>query len=141
MKSAVTIGFDYRPSIALTGAGACVVLLATAAVLASGMPLPLRAVLAPVVLLAGTRALWRFLRSPVRHVAHGLAGWTLVGGRGSAEAVTLRGHARIGALHALDFLQDSGKRARIVLTPDNLDADRRRRLRLILSRGDILHRQ
>jgi toxin CptA len=137
MKSAPTIAFDYRPSRIVAIAAATVAALALAAPLLSGLPLVLRAALALLALLAGLASIRRFLRPRLRRVAHGATGWQLVDGDEAREA-TLLSHARIGAFIALSWRLADGERRHAVLAPDNIDADTRRRVALLLLRADVV---
>lgn len=137
MKSVPTIALDYRPSRLVAGAAAAIVLLTCVAPLLSGLPPTLRALLAASALFAGAASLARFLRPRLRRISHGASGWQLVGEDGPHEA-TLASHARIGSFIALSWRIASGGRRHAVLAPDNLDADTRRRLALLLMRADIV---
>jgi toxin CptA len=137
MKSAPTIAFDYRPSRVVAGAATAVVVLALAAPLLSGLPLALRVLLAALALLAGGASIARFLHPRLRRITHGATGWQLVGDADVHEA-TLLSHARIGAFIALSWSLAGGGRRHAVLAPDNIDADTRRRVALLLMRADVV---
>lgn len=135
MKSAPTIAFDYRPSRIVAAATAAIAALALVAPLLSGLPGALRAVLALLGAGAGVAALARFLRPRLRRIVHGATGWQLVGDDAAHEA-TLVSHARIGAFIALSWRIAGGGSRHAVLAPDNLDAQTRRRMLLLLARAD-----
>ncbi|SFN07191.1 hypothetical protein [Dokdonella immobilis] len=133
MKSAPAIAFDYTPSrLILAGVLACGALAALAVVL-SGLGGFLKI---PLVLLAlgyAGHAAWRFADCPVVRMAHGEAGWILVDRSGNEEAVELAHHIRRGVLLVLAFAAGTRRPRRFVLAPDNLDAETRRRLLLVLA--------
>lgn len=137
MKSAPTIAFDYRPSRVVAIAAAAVVVLALAAPLLSGLPVASRVVPAMLALLAGSASITRFLRPHLHRVTHGATGWQLVGDDAVHEA-TLVSHARLGAFITLSWRIASGGRRHAVLAPDNIDADTRRRVALLLMRADVV---
>lgn len=134
MKSAPTISFDYRPSRTIAIAASIVVALALAAPFLSGLPLAMRVGLALLALAAGVASLARFVRPRLRRITHGEAGWRLLGDEGLHEA-TLVSHARIGAFVAVSWQLAGGGRRHAVLAPDNVDADTRRRMVLLLARA------
>jgi toxin CptA len=139
MKSAPTIAFDYAPSrwIALA-----TVLVCAGAVLAPWLStLPLAAC-AGVSLAAagfGAFALRRQWRTPFRRIACRASGWTLVDLADTEHEAILESHAHLGALMVLAFRHGPRARFRAVFGPDNLDAETRRRLILLLARAEIAH--
>lgn len=137
MKSAPTIAFDYRPSRIVAIVAVAIVLLALAASLLSGLPVALRMVLATLALLAGAASIARFLHPRLRRVTHGATGWQLVDDDAAQEAM-LVSHARIGSWLALSWRIAGGARRHAVLAPDNIDADTRRRVALLLLRADVV---
>jgi hypothetical protein len=139
MTSAVTIAFDYRPSRWLAAAGAAITVLAAIAIMLAALPWAVRGPLALVALALGARSLRRFLRTPVDRVALGESGWLVYRNHDDGQPATLRAHARIGPLQSIEFERADGLRIALVLTPDNLDRETRRRLHLVLARGDFLH--
>jgi len=107
--------------------------LALIAVVLSGLDAWMQTLLA---LLVGVSAWWelaRYLRPRfVRLHAQGEV-WTLIDAAGKATVAELRDHLRLGAFVQVQFALD-GKPFRHLLTPDNSDADTRRRLILLLTR-------
>lgn len=134
MKSAPTISFDYRPSRAVAIVAAIVVAGALVAPLLSGLPLAVRVGLALLALVAGLASLARFLRPRLCTITHGAAGWQLLAGD-TLHGATLVSHARLGAFVAVSWQLEGGGRRHAVLAPDNVDADTRRRVVLLLARG------
>ncbi len=135
MKSAPAIAFDYRPcrGIALAIAGMTVV--AVVAAVASGLALALKLPIAMAALVYGTLALKRHWRPETVRIARGEAGWLLVDGVGKENVVALVDHAHRGFLLMLGFRKEDGPILRFMLTPDNCDADLRRRLLLTVAAG------
>jgi len=139
MKSAPTIAFDYRPSRWIAAAAGAVCIAATAAPWLAGVPVGWRIAASVSILVAGCVSVRRFLAIPFRRIACRASGWTLVD-RGDADrAAILASHVHLGSWLVLDFKLDRGGRFRAVLGPDNLDAETRRRLILLLSRAEIAH--
>ncbi|HVT33782.1 MAG TPA: hypothetical protein VHE32_14120 [Rhodanobacteraceae bacterium] len=85
----------------------------------------------------GFAAAGRFLRPPFRRVAWREAGWTLVDAVGEPHAATLASHARFGGWLALDFRTRHRRRFRMLIGPDNMPAELRRRLTVLLARAEI----
>jgi hypothetical protein len=138
MKSAPGIAFDYAPSRRIALAAALLTLLAVIATLASALPWPIRLAIAFAAGAYGYGSIRRQRPSRYRHIAYGIAGWRLVAVDGCERAARLVGHARIGPLLVLDFRLDDGDRFRAAFAGDNLDAERERRLLLLLARAEVL---
>lgn len=138
MKSAPAIAFDYRPSRAVAAATLAIVVLAAFAPWASALPPAWRLVVSVAAAASGAFALRRMLRPAFRRVAWRPSGWVLVDRDGREHAALLESHARLGGLLALRYRHGPRARCRLVLAPDNLDADTRRRLVLLLARGDAV---
>ena len=136
MRSAPAIAFDYRPSRLLGGVGALVGLLAVAAPWASGLGTPLRLLVSLAALVLAASAIRRHARPRFRRIACREGEWFLLDGRGDEHPARLVTHTRIGVLLALEFAVGRS-RARVVVLPDNLDADTRRRLILLLARTPV----
>lgn len=136
MKPAPAVAFDLRPSRWVGAAALAVIALAAAAPWLSSLPAPVDAAASLAVLALGAWALWRHAHPRFRRAAWRESGWTLVDRERREHAAVLESHARLGALLALDFRHEPRARFRFVLAPDNLDADARRRLILVLARGD-----
>lgn len=140
MKSAPAIAFDYRPSRIVAGACVIVGVAATIAPWLSALPAAACAAVSLATLGAGVRSLRAFLGERVRRIAYGANGWSLADAD-DMRAADLRAHARLGSWLMLDFRDGRAHRLRALFGPDNLDADTRRRLRLLLSRGEIARPQ
>ena len=139
MKSAPGIAFDYRPSRQLGGVGLAVATLALLAPWLSGLPWPASLLLSLAVLALATRSLTRFMRPAFRRIAWHASGWVLVDAAGNERPAELRRHARFGAwLVLLDFRHATRTRFHALIAPDNLDADTRRRLILLLCRAEVI---
>lgn len=139
MKSASAIAFDHRPSRWLALVAATILCAAIAAPWFSALPFAARIALSVVACAAGAISLRRFLRTPFRRIAYRVSGWTLLDFNDREHAALLRSHARLGAWISLDFQLDRSRRFRAVLGPDNLDAETRRRLVLLLARAEVAH--
>ncbi len=139
MKSAPTLAFDYRPSRWVGFAAAAMLALAVLAPWLTALPLMASAAISLAVFAAGLRALQRHLRPRFRRIAWRAAGWSLIDRAGDEHAALLTAHAHLGALLALGFRHGPRARFQAVLAPDNLDAQTRRRLILLLARAEVAH--
>lgn len=139
MKSAPGIAIDYAPSRRIVVAVALVTALAVIAALACALPWPARIAIALGAAGHGGWSMARHLRPRYAHIAFGAAGWTLAAVEGDARGARLLRQARIGPLLTLDFRLDDGERFRAAFAGDNLDAEHRRRLVLLLARAEVLH--
>lgn len=136
MKSAPTIGFEYRPSRVLAAALLAVGALALLAIAISGLPGWARLLLVAIAMAYTARAVTR-LRRPVLRALR-LRGDDVVElglANGQDAAGTLRGARVLGPLIVLRLAWGAGSRTALVLLPDNLDADTHRRLRVRLGAG------
>lgn len=133
MKSVPAIAFDFRPCRGIALAIAGITVLAVIAVVASGLALALKLPIAMAALIYGVLALKRHWRPKTARIARGEAGWLLVDGGGTESPVALVDHAQRGFLLMLGFRKDDGPILRFMLTPDNCDADLRRRLLLTVA--------
>lgn len=133
MKSVPAIAFEYRPCRGISVAIAGMTVLAPVAITASGLALALKLPIALAALIYGILALKRHWRPETVRVARGDGGWLLVDGVGKETAVALVDHAQRGFLLMLGFRKDDGSVQRFMLTPDNCDADLRRRLLLTVA--------
>ena len=108
--------------------------LAAATPWLSALPAVACAVLSLSAIIAAAMAL-RSLRSPpfVR-IAYRGDGWLLIDRAGVEHAALLRAHRHLGAFVTLDWRCAPRARFRVVLAPDNLDAETRRRLIVLLRR-------
>ncbi|MFI4970990.1 MAG: hypothetical protein ACHP7D_12365 [Lysobacterales bacterium] len=139
MKSAPTIAFDYRPS---RQAGVAATLIVVAAALAPwfcGLSPALRALLSLLALVVGAQALYRHWYPRFGRIAYRTSGWLLADAANGESPALLESHAHLGALLSLGFRYGPRARFRVLLTSDNLDADTRRRLVLLLARAEIAH--
>jgi len=136
MRSAPSIAFDCRPSPGVVAATLVVALAAGLAPWSSGAPLALRMVLSLCAFAGTAAALRRYCAPPFRRIVRRASGWRLVDRDGREHAAILRAHRRLGAWLALDWRCTPRARFRVLVTPDNLDADTRRRLVLLLARGE-----
>ena len=137
MKSAPTIAFDFQPCRGIALAVGIMTVLAVCAVLLSGLDTAAKVLLAFTALSVGMLGLRRHLNPGIVRIARGAGGWLLVDRQGNDLPVALIAHAQRGFLLVLDFHDDgAGQRRRFVLTPDNIDAELRRRLTLVLAVGE-----
>jgi len=104
----------------------------------SSLPPSAKTIVSLVAAIIGAMSLRGFLGNRFRRVACRSSAWVLVDGDKEHPAL-LTSHARLGDWLALEFKIDRGERVRFVLGPDNTDLDTRRRLTLLLSRGEIAH--
>lgn len=132
MKSAPTIAFDCTPSRALLGALAGMTILAGLAPWLSALPWLACGGLSLCALAGGTHAGRRLLRSHPRRIACRADGWVLLDAAGEEQTAELVSWRQLGNILMLDWRVGAGRRRRVVLTPDNLDADTRRRLIVLL---------
>jgi len=139
VKSAPTIAFDYRPSRWIGSAAGLAAVLAAAAPWLSSLPVIACAAVSLIALAAGAQALRQHARPRFVRVAWRASGWSLVDRAGNEHAALLVSHAHLGALLALGFRDGVRSYFRIVLAPDNLDAQTRRRLILLLARAEVAH--
>ncbi|MEP6511593.1 MAG: hypothetical protein ABJB02_08365 [Dokdonella sp.] len=139
MKSAPTIVFDFSPSRWIGGAAVLICLGATLAPWFSALPLALRGALSLTALGSGAYALRVHWNPPFRRIAYRASGWVLIDALNQAHEALLESHAHLGALLSLGFRYGPRARFRAVLGPDNLDAETRRRLILMMSRAEIVH--
>jgi hypothetical protein len=139
MRSAPAIAFDYRPSRALAATVACVAVAAAVAPWLGAVPITLRAFATLSVSIVAAVEIRRLLSARYRRISHGAPGWRLFDASGESRVAELVSHHRVGAWLALDFRVDADRRFSIVLGPDNLDADTRRRLVLMLARAEVAH--
>jgi hypothetical protein len=137
MRSAPSIAFDVRPSRVLACAAACGIVAAIVAPWQSSLPASLRIPASLAALAIGLFALKRFARPRFERVAYGAIGWTLSVANAEPKPAELVAHRCLGPWLALDFRAVDRERFRIVLGPDNCDADTRRRLALMLARAEI----
>jgi toxin CptA len=134
MTSAPAIGFEYAPSRGWGRACAGMTLLAAAAGWLSALPwwcaLALTAALA--VALPPTWRAWR--RPPIRSAGWAAdGGWTLRDAHWADTPATLLSSRALGDCLWLRLQPTSGAAVNLLLTPDNSDADLRRRLRMRLA--------
>jgi len=138
MKSAATIAFDYRPSWTVAAALGIVALAAAAAPWASAASTGLRVALSLLALGGATVAARAFLVPRFHRIACGASGWQLADAAGREHPARLAWHRVLGVAVALDFQVGPRERFRALLLPDNLDRETRRRLVLLLARGEAV---
>ncbi|HEU4664248.1 MAG TPA: protein YgfX [Dokdonella sp.] len=136
MRSAPSIAFDYRPSAVVAAAAVVLTVAAALSPWPSGAPPWLRLLLSLLALGGGAIGLRRFLRPPFRRIVRRASGWRLVDRDDREQAAVLHAHRQLGALLVLDWRCAPRAHFRVLLAPDNLDADTRRRLVLLLARGE-----
>ena len=134
MKSAAAIAFDYRPSRRLCAAVAVVCALAIAAAFWSGFDLRVRLPAAASALAYAAWEMRRFLASAPRRAAWREAGHWRLACDDAEHLAELRGSTVRAGWIVLDLRRGDGRRITLVLSPDNCDADTRRRLRVRLAR-------
>ena len=137
MKSAPGIAFDYRASRWIAVAVLAVVFAAAASPWLSDVSWQPALILSLAALIVGASALKRFLQGDVRRIAYRGSGWRLVDAAHGEHPVELSAHKRLGDWLVLDFRRASRRRFRALLGPDNLDAETRRRLILLLARAEV----
>lgn len=133
MTSAPAIGFEYRPSRQLAAALIVVQALAWIAIALSGVALWLQSILALAVLATGLYQRWHDARLPLRALAlSGDGHWQLHLTNGDDVPARLLSARALGQYIVLS-LAVAGRRHGVLLGPDNLDPDSRRRLRMRLA--------
>lgn len=144
MTQATPVHFNYRASRGLLVAIPTIAVLAWIAILASGVPHWIHAILVIVVGVYAGISIGRLLRPRVRSIAwNGEGGLaltlndTLTDGRRDAEGLVSTARV-IGPLIVLTVRWPPREREHLWLLPDNLDADTRRRLRVRLASGNPL---
>lgn len=137
MKSAPAIAFDYRISQLLMVAVWVAAILAGFALAMSGMPWWCKLVVgmaaATYLLLVVRREYWRM---PKRVVWQAAGHWTLLDRDEREQAASLRSVTLRGSWIFLSLDVEDRLPLRLVLAPDNCDADARRRLRVRLAQSD-----
>jgi toxin CptA len=135
MKSALAIGFEYRPSRLLAACLVGVWLFALFALAACGLPAWLKVMLGIATSLYAAWTLRQFLRPSCRHLLwHDAGHWRLSDASGEGHVADLVSAVVRGAWIVLSLRRTDGKRVSVVLAPDNCNADIRRRLRVRLAR-------
>lgn len=135
MTSAPAIGFEYRPSRWL-GRLLCVVsALAMLSIWLSGVPWVVKLLLGTVLTTAAWRTITRLVDSRVTAAGWGRdGGWSLRLAGSEDMLVTLQAFRVVGAAVVWLRLKAPGHEGvSLLLTPDNSDADIRRRLRMRLA--------
>jgi len=134
MKSAPSIAFDYVPSRLLSAALCVVAVLAAAAPWLSALPIVVCVVLSLLAVVVAAIAARAFRVPPFVRIAYRGDGWVLLDRAGVEHAALLRAYRHLGAFVTLDWRHARRARFRVVLAPDNLDAETRRRLVVLLRR-------
>lgn len=135
MPSAPAIGFELKPSRHLALACAVMLLLAGLALWLSAVPTVPSLAVTAMLLVLGWHG-WRYWRADRwRALALDAQGrWQLHGRDGGDHPATLLGQRVLGPYIVLQ-LECGGRRHGLLLGPDNLDADSRRRLRTRLAQS------
>lgn len=134
MTSAPAIGFEYRPSRLLRRALILLAVLALLAVLLSAVPDWLKLLLVLLVSVATWRVLRRLATAPVTAAGWSTdAAWTLHLHNDEDVPATLASFRVLGAFVLLRLQTVEQGAQVLLLTPDNSDADIRRRLRMRLA--------
>lgn len=134
MKSAPSIAFDYAPSRLLFVALCVATVLAVAAPWLSALPVVVCVVLSLLAIIVATIAARSFRAPPFVRIAYRGDGWVLLDRAGVEHAALLHAYRHLGAFVTLDWRHARRARFRVVLAPDNLDAETRRRLVVLLRR-------
>ncbi len=134
MKSAPAIAFDYRPSRRLMLAVVLVCILAMLALWLSGLPWWGKLGLIPAAVAYAVATWLRMNRNAPGRVAWQAEGhWNLLDAQQRTRAVELESAVVRGNWIFLNFRRRNSEPVRIVLGPDNCEADTRRRLRVRLA--------
>jgi toxin CptA len=137
MKSAPAIVFDVAPSRWIAVAVGAIAALGLIALAFCGMPLWAKFVAASAACGYAGYCVRQFLRNPLRRAAWYAAGhWRLADVHGVEHLADLEQGIARGSWIVLRLRRSDGRRAVIILSPDNSDADTRRRLRVRLARVD-----
>lgn len=134
MKSAPSIAFDYAPSRHLLVVLCVVAVLAVAAPWLSALPVVVCIVLSLLAIIVATIAARPLREPPFVRIAYRGDGWVLLDRAGVEHAALLGTYRHLGAFVMLDWRHARRARFRVVLAPDNLDAETRRRLVVLLRR-------
>jgi len=137
MKSAPAIAFDYRLSRRLLFAVCAVSALAVTALMLSGLPRWGKWILGIAVVgyvISGMRR--ERDRAPKRAAWRADGDWRLVFSDGFQTSAGIRSAALRGGWIFLNLRIENDSPVRLVLAPDNCDADTRRRLRVRLAQTD-----
>jgi toxin CptA len=134
MTSAPAIGFEYRPSRGFRQLLVAIALPAALAVLLSALAWWLKTLLALIVLLAAWRSVRAAANSPVAAAGWGAEDiWTVHLHSHEDLPATLASFRVLGACVLLRLKTSTHGMQVLLLTPDNSDADIRRRLRMRLA--------
>ena len=133
MKSAAAISFEWKASRRLQGSAAIVCALACLAIGLSDLPLPAVAAAIAVFVPVAALQLHRYSRSSCVRISGSELGWQLFDHGHAAMPAVLQRHRSLGPFEQLHSLSH-GRHRHFLGAPDNVDADTRRRLRLLLAR-------
>lgn len=135
MTSAPSLSFEPRISRIALLLTAVIATLAIIAIALSGLPGAGRFALAAAVAIAAVRTWLRLRRVADLHCAlQADRNWLIRTANGEFPGTLDRAHD-LGFLIALHLHRDDGRRVDVVLWPDSIDPDTRRRLRLWLGRA------
>ncbi|UXI66687.1 protein YgfX [Tahibacter amnicola] len=135
MKSATALAFDYAGSDAVRYAGLGVCLLAIASLWLCAMPAPAAAIASILVVLVAWRHWSQPRGAPVRIAWREDGSWAWMAEQGLILDADLLDWRRLGMCLLLRLRLATGRVATVILTPDNLDRESRRRLLVRLSGG------
>ncbi len=139
MRSAPAITFEYRPSRRLFAVTAMLAVIAPLAVVLSGLPASARLVLVVAFLAYAAATLRTMLRPSIHTVAwRSDGGWTIGLSADAEHEAELHDYHIVAGLIVLRLRWPRHTGA-LVLLPDNLDSDTRRRLRMRLSASADTH--
>lgn len=139
MKSATAIAFECAPSRMLLMATVAVASIALAAVVWSGLPIAIKAMVCIALIAYESWELSRLNRLWIARAVWAKAGhWTLQDQAGTIQLATLIRAVVLGPLIVVTLRSASHGVTNLVLLPDNCAADTRRRLRVRLSRAEIM---
>ncbi|HUD42423.1 MAG TPA: hypothetical protein VMR06_10570 [Dokdonella sp.] len=132
MRSAPAIAFDYQPSRLLIAALASMLALALVSINVSGLDWAWKVGLSAIALGACVRSLHHWAHPRWTRIAFGEAGWVLADRAGSEAAAALDRYTKLGAMQVLTLRAES-QAFHVVILPDNLQPDLRRRLVLVVA--------
>lgn len=134
MKSAPSLSFEASPSSIALALTLAIAVLAIWAGAASGLAIEVKLALAALIVSAGVRHLQlRRSASSPRCTLQSEGDWLLVAGNTETRVDLHRSHD-LGFLIALHFRSELKRRIDVVLWPDSIPPDARRRLRVWLGR-------
>lgn len=134
MKSAPSISFDYKPSFSIALLTGLLTGMAVSSAFLVDFSLLLRVLVAVTALAYGVWSLQYFWQPLFQRIAYNGSGWLLVDKQGCEHAARLVQYAILGDLLSLRFAIEQKSYFVALIFVDNLDKDRRRRVKLLLAR-------